>query len=71
MFSFIYESGFTEVKLFSLGLKVPPQCSVQFLVDLQDLENALLESENEAGSDFILDLLCRLLNGCYGRKDIS
>jgi len=37
----------------------------------QDLENALLESENEGGSEFITDLLCRLLNGFYGRKDIT
>ncbi|WAR01846.1 CECR2-like protein, partial [Mya arenaria] len=39
--------------------------------DIEDLEIGLVESEKEEGSEFILDLLCRLLNGCYARKDIS
>ncbi|KAL4225500.1 cat eye syndrome chromosome region [Mactra antiquata] len=39
--------------------------------DIEDLEEALLETEKDEGSAFLLDLVCRLLNGCYARKDIS
>ena len=37
---------------------------------LQDLEEGLLESEKEGGCEFLTELVCKLLNGCYGREDI-
>ncbi|KAL3842091.1 hypothetical protein ACJMK2_020155 [Sinanodonta woodiana] len=37
--------------------------------DIEDLEEALLVSKN-VESPFLQDLLCRLMNGCYGRDDI-
>ncbi|KAK3602637.1 hypothetical protein CHS0354_034227 [Potamilus streckersoni] len=37
--------------------------------DIEDLEEALLVSKH-VDSPFLQDLLCRLMNGCYGRDDI-
>ncbi|KAH3884183.1 hypothetical protein DPMN_008156 [Dreissena polymorpha] len=39
--------------------------------DIEDLERELINSEEEEGSEFIRDILCRLLNGCYSRKDVT
>ncbi|XP_053384151.1 uncharacterized protein LOC123536403 isoform X3 [Mercenaria mercenaria] len=39
--------------------------------DIEDLEEGFIQAQTEDGSAFLLDLLCHLLNGCYGRKDIT
>ena len=68
----IMESSKTERRIFPFEkfsrLKVN---LLLYLHGLQDLEEGFLQAETEDGSAFLLDLLCRLLNGCYGRKDIT
>ena len=45
-------------------------CIIPLFSLIKDLEEALLESEKEGGCEFLNDLVCKLLNGCYGRDDI-
>jgi hypothetical protein len=37
----------------------------------QDLENCLFAFCEDQESPFIIDLICRLLRGCYSRTDIE
>lgn len=39
--------------------------------DIEDLENCLFAFCEDQESPFVIDLICRLLRGCYGRKDIE
>ncbi|XP_052064684.1 uncharacterized protein LOC127704607 isoform X2 [Mytilus californianus] len=39
--------------------------------DIEDLENCLYAFCEDQESPFIIDLICRLLRGCYSRKDIE
>ncbi|CAG2225549.1 Cat eye syndrome critical region protein 2 homolog,Cat eye syndrome critical region protein 2 [Mytilus edulis] len=39
--------------------------------DIEDLENCLYAFCEDQESPFVIDLICRLLRGCYSRKDIE
>ncbi|XP_013403178.1 uncharacterized protein LOC106168598 [Lingula anatina] len=39
--------------------------------DIEDFEEALICAGGEEGSPFLIDLICRLLKGCYNRNDID
>uniref|UniRef100_K1PW96 Cat eye syndrome critical region protein 2 n=1 Tax=Magallana gigas TaxID=29159 RepID=K1PW96_MAGGI len=39
--------------------------------DIEDLEEALIDSSREENNFFLTDLMCKLLRGYYGREDIE
>lgn len=42
-----------------------------FLLSYQDLETGLQAFSEELESPFIIELICKLLRGCYSRTDIE